>query len=76
LSVHLLGPNIGQFFPSRPRKVRKHRGHEVAVMRVGRWETGSIQIQNVTRLVPASTDVGGTLRHRQPAFEFVLKVTS
>ena len=26
--------------------------------------------------VPASTDVDGTLQHRQPAFEFVLKVTS
>ena len=25
MSVHLLGPNIGQFFPE-PRKVRKHRG--------------------------------------------------
>jgi hypothetical protein len=31
------------------RKVRKHRGHEVALMRIGRRETGRIEIEDVTR---------------------------
>ena len=36
--------------PRESGEVRKHRGHEVAVMRVGRRETGRIQIEHVTHL--------------------------
>src|SRR6185295_13806111 len=38
------------FFPGKPGEIGKHRGHEVAVMGVGRRETGRIQVEHVTRL--------------------------
>src|SRR3954469_17425559 len=37
-------------FPGESGKVRKYRGHEVAVMRVVWRETGRIEIEDVTRL--------------------------
>lgn len=47
-----LEPNTGlfRFLPRKSGKVRKHRGHQVAVMGVGRRQAGGIQVEHVTRL--------------------------
>ena len=37
-------------FPGKSGKIRKHRGYEVAVMRVGRREAGRVEIEDVTGL--------------------------